>query len=83
MTQNSIRRLMMLPLFAALLLLSYRSLALDRLEGRILDDKTGESGRSHAVAFRWRRKAARNRGQTFPRASTWANADATWMGHSC
>ncbi len=43
MTQNSIRRLMMLPLFAALLLLAYWSLGLDRLEGRILDDKTGES----------------------------------------
>jgi hypothetical protein len=43
MTRNSIRRLMMLPLFAALLLLAYWSLGLDRLEGRILDDKTGES----------------------------------------
>jgi hypothetical protein len=43
MTHNSIRRLMMIPLFAALLLLAYWSLGLDRLEGRILDDKTGES----------------------------------------
>ena len=34
---------MMIPLFAALLLLAYWSLGLDRLEGRILDDKTGES----------------------------------------
>jgi len=34
---------MMIPVFAALLLLSYWSLGLDRLEGRILDDKTGQS----------------------------------------
>src|SRR5438876_11542456 len=43
MKQSSVRRLMMIPVFAALLLLSYWSLGLDRLEGRILDDKTGQS----------------------------------------
>ena len=43
MKQSSVRRLMMIPVFAALLLLSYWSLGLDRMEGRILDDKTGQS----------------------------------------
>ncbi len=41
MNQSSIRRLMIRSLFAVLLLLSYRSLGVDRLEGRILDDKPG------------------------------------------
>jgi hypothetical protein len=36
-----IRRLLMPSLFAVLLFLSYRSMGADRLEGRILDDKTG------------------------------------------
>jgi hypothetical protein len=41
MSQTLIRRLLLPSLFAALLLLSYRSMAVDRLEGRILDDKSG------------------------------------------
>src|SRR5687767_1075823 len=41
MKQRPIHRVIMIPVFAALLLLSYWSLGLDRLEGRILDDKTG------------------------------------------
>ena len=41
MSQNSLR-LMMRSLFAVLLFLSYRALGVDRLEGRILDDKTGQ-----------------------------------------
>ena len=42
MKQRPIHRAIMIPVFAALLLLSYWSLGLDRLEGRILDDKTGQ-----------------------------------------
>ncbi len=39
---NLNNRLMIASLFAVLLLLSYRSLGMNRLEGRILDDKTGQ-----------------------------------------
>ena len=42
MTQISIRRSLSGSLFVVLLLLSYRSLAVGRVEGRILDSKTGE-----------------------------------------
>jgi hypothetical protein len=42
MTQSSIFRITLGLLFAALLLLSYRSSAVERLEGRVLDDKTGQ-----------------------------------------
>lgn len=42
MNQSSIRRAMSGLLFAGLLLLSYRGMGVDRLEGRILDDKTGK-----------------------------------------
>ena len=41
MSQKSLR-LVMRSLFAVLLFLSYRALGVDRLEGRILDDKTGQ-----------------------------------------
>jgi len=41
MSQKSLR-LVMKSLFALLLFLSYRALGVDRLEGRILDDKTGQ-----------------------------------------
>jgi hypothetical protein len=41
MARSSVLRVTVSSVCAAILLLSYRSSALDRLEGRILDDKTG------------------------------------------
>ena len=42
MTYGFLSRALIGSLFAVLLLLSYRSSGVDRLEGRILDDKTGQ-----------------------------------------
>ena len=42
MTRSSIRRTTIGLLFAVLLLLAYRGSGVDRLEGRILDEKTGQ-----------------------------------------
>src|SRR5438876_7155681 len=67
MKQSSVRRLMMIPVFAALLLLSYWSLGLDRLEGRILDDKTGQSVAATLVLTDGEGKPLEIEGKHFPR----------------
>jgi hypothetical protein len=75
MSQKSLR-LVIRSLFALLLFLSYPALGMDRLEGRILDDKTGQPVAATLLLADGDRKRIEIDPNT-PTSTTWGNADVT------
>lgn len=77
MTRSSTRRTTIGLLFAVLLLLAYRGSGVNRLEGRILDGKTGQPVAATLLLSDGEEDRSRWT-VSIPTFSTWVNADATW-----